>query len=56
MDTIPIKIALLNALYQYLMTRPMGEVEVLVQGLRDSEPAKPIENTASDRVVSMQAA
>jgi len=53
-DAVPVKIALVNALYQYLMSRPMGEVEGLVMGLRAIEKPLdvPDENTASDRVVS----
>jgi hypothetical protein len=53
-DAVPVKIALVNALYQYLLSRPMGEVEGLVTGLRAIEKPLdvPDENTASDRVVS----
>lgn len=48
---IKITYQLASSLHQYLLTKPMAEVEGLVSALRNSEP---IENTASDRMLATQ--
>lgn len=37
-DSVPVPLQLAEALHQYLLTRPMREVENLVTALRQCEP------------------
>lgn len=48
MNEIPLPGQLAQAIHEYLMGRPMREVEHLVAGLRQCAPAEQ-GNTASDR-------
>lgn len=47
MNLVPVNQELLRALHDYLMTRPMGEVEGLVVGLRQSVQAHQAQTAAS---------
>ena len=44
----------LKAIHDYLLTRPMREVEGMVAAIRQAVPAK-VENTASDRMEEIRA-
>lgn len=47
MNPIPVNQELLRALHDYLMTRPMGEVEGLVVGIRQSMQTHQAQTAAS---------
>ena len=60
MEIVEISVPLANAIHDYLLSRPMREVEQIVAGLRGSERVtKPVEtedgNTASDRIEDRKA-
>lgn len=48
-QTITVPAQLAQGIHEYLMTRPMREVEGLVAGLRQCAPPPEAGNTASDR-------